>query len=250
MPNNPTLLVDLGPRELSEPGLGNTIREIILTGRICLIRNFIPSTTLDAWRCYLSQVGGSSLPNYQPIHLGCLNFHRVKHSSHAGYGKGSFHQFCFFPWNQDVLALFDAVGPVYSLMNEINRDRRDRFLCNYEEEKIARLSFQYYPRGVGQIEEHADPTADSLSVAILMMSKKGVTFREGGGYVIGKNDDKVNYDNLTSPGDLIIFGSATRHGVEVIDPGSTQPWLSFEGRWILLFDINSILPARRTGRGK
>ncbi|MDG0965432.1 MAG: hypothetical protein P8O23_10220 [Opitutales bacterium] len=83
-----------------------------------------------------------------------------------------------------------------------------------------------YPSGGGFFTGHRDTTL--LDVAkekgtgffqvILVMSKKGQDFEQGGAFVDKNEDERLYLEDLLSPGDIAIYNGETVHGVEDIDP--------------------------------
>lgn len=83
-----------------------------------------------------------------------------------------------------------------------------------------------YPSGGGFFQGHRDTTL--LDVAkekgtgffqvILVMSKKGMDFEQGGAFVDKNEDERVYLEDVLSPGDIAIYNGETVHGVEDIDP--------------------------------
>jgi len=83
-----------------------------------------------------------------------------------------------------------------------------------------------YPSGGGFFIGHRDTTL--LDVAkekgtgffqvILVMSKKGLDFEQGGAFVDKNEDERLYLEDLLSPGDIAIYNGETVHGVEDIDP--------------------------------
>ena len=45
---------------------------------------------------------------------------------------------------------------------------------------------------------------------------------------------------ITEVGDIVLFNAQTPHGVATIDPEKEVPWLSFEGRWVMLYATNKL----------
>ena len=73
-----------------------------------------------------------------------------------------------------------------------------------------------------------------------MMSKKGEDFSVGGQYVERSENERIITDDLCDYGDLVYFNAECFHGVEMIDPDESEDWLSFAGRWIMLFAVNKL----------
>lgn len=197
---------------------------------------------LQPIREYLIKIGQNSLPNYQAIERGAPNFHRINDMDPRAYVKGCFHQFSFFPWNQDVFNFFTQFQKIYYLKNRLSCLPADIFLKQEpEKDCIARLSFQFYPVGGGVLNSHADPfDHHQLTVPVMMMSKKGEDFQHGGGYVMTPDQQKILLDDICDWGDVTFFNAQVVHGVAEIDPEKPRHWLDFEGRWIMLFAVNKL----------
>ena len=134
------------------------VREDIAAGDVYIARRVIDPDLLAEWRSYLEGVGRGSLPNYAPIEAGAPNFHRMNRNDTRAYVKGCFHQFVFFPWNQDPFDLFTACAPVYHLKNRLSGLPADMFLGTQPQEGCtARLAFQVYPRGGGFLMKACPP---------------------------------------------------------------------------------------------
>lgn len=218
------------------------MRQNILQGDVYIARQVVPSDVVLNVRKYLRDIGRCSIPNYCKIEKGSPNFHRVNRWDARAFVRGCFHQFSFFPWNQDVFGLFDIFKTVYFMKNQLSGLRKDAFLgMEPENGCTARLSFQFYPKGIGGLNMHSDPIDyHQLTVPIMVMSRKGEEYQRGGAYVVNENDDQIVLDDLCDYGDVIYFNAQCRHGVETIDPNEQEDWLSFEGRWMLLFAVNKL----------
>lgn len=227
---------------LKEPGEISSLRENIMSGDIYIAKKAFPENLVLEIRNYLTRVGQYSLPNYHPIEAGAPNFHRINIWDDRSYVKACFHQFSFFPWNQDIFNLFDLSWDVYRIKNRITGLSENKFLGKtLEEGCAARLSFQFYPKGKGGMNKHSDPVDHhQIAVPMLVMSKKGKDFIHGGGFVEKEDRSKMDIDAFCDIGDIVYFNAQIPHGVDLIDPESQTGWLDFEGRWILLFAINKL----------
>jgi hypothetical protein len=220
----------------------NDMRRKINAGDILILNNFIDPKVLYEIKNYLIGIGRGSLPNYTPIFSGAPNNHRINKDDERSYVRGCFHQFSFYPWNQDIFDLFAVFRPVFELKNILGGLPQDSFLFPGPENGCAaRLSFQFYPAGQGFLNKHIDPIDyHQKIVPTMLLSEKGKDFYTGGAYVEDA-DGKIHYlDDLMSFGDLTFFNAQIVHGVEKIDPPSQESWLSFQGRWMLLFAINKL----------
>jgi hypothetical protein len=227
---------------LGNPTALNEVRRDIADGDIYIARRVYDPALLDEIRHYLVAVGRSSLPNYTSIEAGAPNFHRMNRADPRAYVQGCFHQFAFFPWNQDVFDLFRLFTPVYQMKNLLSGVPADHFLgVGPEDGCTARLAFQMYPRGGGFLNRHADPVDyHQLTVPIMQMSRKGHDFIDGGLFVQMADGTDLMIDDITEPGDVVYFNARCPHGVSPIDPGAPMRWLDYAGRWMLLFAVNRL----------
>lgn len=227
---------------LNHPDKIAKIRADIKAGDTYIFKQVIPQETLVKIRNYLTKIGSNSLPNYRAIERNCPNFHRLNRWDPRAYVKGCFHQFVFFPWNEDVFDLFNLCRPVYQMKNLLSGLSADKFLGKTpEDDCTARLAFQFYPAGLGGLNKHTDPVdSHQLTVPTMMLSQKGVDFHQGGAYVEQENGDRIFLDDFCGWGDVVYFNAQIRHGVERIDPDVKPDWLSFRGRWMLLFAVNKL----------
>ncbi|MFZ4786243.1 MAG: hypothetical protein ACOYLH_12260 [Flavobacteriales bacterium] len=227
---------------LSDFSLAQKIRQEIIDGDIYVAKNVFDNDLILKMREYLTNVGSHSLPNYNPIELGCPNFHRLNIWDERAHVKGCFHQFVFFPWNQDVFNLFDLANETYQVKNVLSNNSKDKFLGRHGNDGcVSRIAFQFYPAGSGGLNKHSDPVDHhQLCVPTLTMSKKKIDFIKGGAYVETNSGHRVYTDEISEPGDIVYFNALIPHGVEIIDPEVKSDWLSFKGRWMLLFAVNKL----------
>jgi len=218
------------------------VRDDIAAGDIYIARRQFDEAVLQDIRGYLESVGRGSLPNYAPIEGGAPNFHRMNRNDSRAYVQGCFHQFVFFPWNQDPFDLFNVCAQVFHMRNRLSGLSAEKFLGNQPEDGCtARLAFQVYPRGGGFLDRHADPVDHhQLTVPIMQMSRKGTDFHTGGLFVQLADGRDLLIDDVAEPGDVVYFNAACPHGVEPIDPDAPLRWTTFAGRWMLLFAVNRL----------
>ena len=65
------------------------------------------------------------------------------------------------------------------------------------------------------------------------MSKRGVDYQEGRFYLNATDEERVEVEEGTNPGDMGIAYATVKHGVNLIDPGETADWDSNKGRWFI-----------------
>lgn len=218
------------------------MRENIRAGDCYIAKNVVPRATLEPVRAWLENIGRASIPNYAPIKQGAPNFHRMNRWDERAHVGGCFHQFVFFPWNDDPFDLFSMCRPIFEMKNRLSDLRADSFLAKEPEDGCtARLAFQFYPSGLGGLNRHADPVDyHQLTVPTMLLSKKGEDYQTGGAYVECEDGTRVDLDAMCDWGDVAYFNAQTIHGVERVDPGAESPWLDFNGRWMLLFAVNKL----------
>ncbi|MBI3308062.1 MAG: hypothetical protein HYZ79_01655 [Candidatus Melainabacteria bacterium] len=236
------IYIDSHKEILSDKSKISQMKNDMQSGKVYIVKNIITEEKINKIKDYLINIGRHSLPNYKRIEEGCPNFHRLNLWDKRSYVQACFHQFVFFPWNQDMFNFFDVFQEIYYLRNLLSGNLKEKFLrIEPEENCVARIAFQFYPKGQGAMNEHMDPVGHhQVSVPILQMTKKGVDFKEGGAYVVLPSNKKIVLDDIASPGDVIYFHPRLTHGVDLIDPGSQIDWLSFEGRWMILFAVNKL----------
>ena len=227
---------------LVDPSRIAQMRKDLLDGDVYIARRVVPKEKLLAIREYLIGIGRGSLPNYRSIEPRCPNFHRIDRWDPRAHVGSCFHSFSFFPWNQDIFDLFNLFRPVYHLKNLISELDAESFLGQEPDRGCtARMSFHCYPKGSGGLNRHQDPfDYHQTTVPIMMMSKKGQDFHEGGAYVENSEGQRIVLDDRCDVGDVYYFNAQCFHGVNRIDPDEPEDWFSFQGRWMILFAVNQI----------
>ncbi len=221
-----------------------TIKELkaaISDNELIKIKNAVPGKIIQNIKSYLKNVGSNSFPQYYPIVKGCPNFHRINDNDERAYVKGIFHQFVFYPWNQDYFDLFEKFRLLFYLKNALSGIAFEKF-CGREPENqcTSRIAIQFYPKGSGFLEPHKDPVDyHQIAVPILIMSEKGKDY-ETGGLFIEKDGEKQYLDDNSQEGDVVYFNASLTHGVDTIDPDKTSKWLDFDGRWMGLLAVNKL----------
>jgi len=191
---------------------------------------------------YLKNIAKYSLTSYHPIKISSPNYYRVNFEDDRSYIKGFFHQFNFFPWNQDQMQLFNIFEKSFIQKNKINKIAEKSFFKPVDDTDCTiRLSFQFYPKGKGYLNMHSDPIDyHQKYLFMLSMSSKKKDFKSGG-LKVQINERIINVDDKTEIGDLVIFKANLKHGVEIIDKKSKYEPLSFDGRWMVIFSTNKLI---------
>jgi len=217
------------------------MKKLLSNQKVVVIKNVWDKEFIDSIKNYLIKVGKNSIPNYDQILPYAKNFHRLNKTDERAYVKGCFHQFNFFPWNQDYFDLFKAAKSIFQLKNILSDIDKSRFLFldgKIDENFTARIGFQFYPSGYGYLNKHSDPVSShQFALPNMIMSKKGDDFQNGGAY-FELDGQKVFHEEVCEVGDVVFFDARLPHGVELIDKDKKTDWLKFEGRWMGLFSVN------------
>lgn len=240
--------LDYSPQLRNDADLVAEMRANLHAGDTYVLRGAYAPKKLDAIRQYLSNVGANSLPAYHPIESGAPNHHRVNNWDPRAYVQGCFHQFSFFPWNQDVFNLFDYFREGFYLKNVLNGLAPERFVDDAPDDGYtARLCFQFYPKGGGGLNKHSDPVGvHQLAVSLIALTTKGKDFAQGGSYVERENGERIVLDDISEPGDIVQTNGIVPHGVAPVDPESTLEWTAFQGRWVLILATNGVTQSSET----
>ena len=228
------------------------MREGLLEGDAFIVKHVMSEDDIVRIRDYLGQIGLNSLPNYHKIEPGCPNFHRIDRWDPRANVKACVHSFSFFPWNLDIFGFFNLFAPIYHLKNRLSDLPAESFLSHEPDMGCtARISFHYYPRGLGGLNKHQDPfDYHQITVPTMTMSKKGRDYQEGGAYIQKSDSEIINLDDICDYGDVTYFNAQCLHGVSRIDPEEPLDWTSLAGRWTGLFAVNKIAGNEKIGNSK
>jgi hypothetical protein len=130
-------------------------------------------------------------------------------------------------WADDIYGMKDTFKKVSTIRNILYGLPKD-----FAIEEIADNGYwtasriHQYPAGGGFFIGHRDSTL--LDVAkekgtgffqvIIVMSKKGKDFENGGAFIDAPNGGRLNIDDSVELGDIVVYDGQTFHGVEDIDP--------------------------------
>ncbi|QQR88948.1 MAG: hypothetical protein IPJ88_12045 [Myxococcales bacterium] len=98
----------------------------------------------------------------------------------------------------------------------------------------------HYPAGGGFLISHKDNVVPrmqeekgypSFYQLIMVMTKKGVDFQEGGGFAV-IDGERYFYESEVEYGDIVVYDGRTEHGVGDIDPSETFDQNSPAGRLV------------------
>ena len=224
---------------IKDPNFVQEIKLSILEKELVIIKGAVKHQFISKVLKYLKNKMKNSTPAYQPILKSSPNFYRVNFEDERSYVKGHFHQFNYFPWNKDQFCFFDQFKDIFSLKNLLNNLSPQEYMDGLHDNFIPKLSFQFYDSGKGYLQRHKDPVGDhQFVVPVLIMSKKGDDFKQGG-LEMQIQDDWISVDDNLDIGDLVLMKGDAAHGVSKIDPSTKFKHFS-SGRWMGLFAINKV----------
>ena len=219
-----------------------TITKNLDNNKVVIVKNFYKKNLCKLVVSHLKNIASGSMTSYYPIKIGSPNFYRVNYNDIRSYVKGFFHQFNYFPWNQDQLDFFKTFEDAFILKNKINKiDDKRFFKPKNNSDCTIRLSFQFYPSSKGFLDLHSDPVDyHQKYLFMLSLSTIGKDFLKGGLFTKMKNEN-IYLDKYASTGDLIILKANNPHGVKQIDKNKKYNPLSFNGRWMVIFSTNKLI---------
>jgi hypothetical protein len=139
------------------------------------------------------------------------------------------------------------------LRNRIAGLPEDFAVHGVERDHWTAARIQQYPRGGGFLAAHRDETGrlpravrgTSFARPILLLSKKGEHFRDGGAFITQRRDGAVaRYEDACEPGDVACYDGRSVHGVSDVDPLEPVDLQTFSGRAVALVSLYRYLEAR------
>ena len=139
-------------------------------------------------------------------------------------------------------AIFRRLIQFRNLLYKLPKD----FTTNGTENGMWSASrINHYPRGGGFMATHTDVGTASVAAdagmdryvqLLLLLTKKGVDFHEGGAY-IDLDGQRYLFESECEIGDVVIYDGRVTHGVEEIDPMEPLDLSSFAGRHVALVTL-------------
>lgn len=203
-----------------------------------IVKSYLSPDQIMTVRDYCSQFALNLEPSWHPLLDDCPDYHRIHDNYAKAHVRSVQHGYYFHTWNQTFWNFFaiEPIREVFLLKAKLSGLDSESFLLNTAlEGPVARLVVHQYPRGGGGQEEHVDPISNFARIqTIIQASSPGTDYQVGGLYYRDSDGNKINIDEATSMGDLIIMSPGVRHGVSRIDPEDGVNWQSTSGRWIVL----------------
>ena len=141
-------------------------------------------------------------------------------------------------WAEDIYGMRESFRTVAQVRNAVYGLDPDFAIDGIERDMWTASRIHHYPRGGGFLISHRDTVVpvvqkkqgfDSFYQVIMVMSRKGVDFEQGGGFV-EIEDERHFFEPYCDYGDIVIYDGRTVHGVDDIDPHRPFRQDSIEGR--------------------
>lgn len=141
-------------------------------------------------------------------------------------------------WAEDIYGMRESFRTLAQVRNAVYDLPLDFAIDGIEREMWTASRIHHYPRGGGFLISHRDTVVpvvqkkqgfDSFYQTIMVMSRKGIDFEEGGGYVEIEGE-RYFFEGECQYGDIVIYDGRTVHGVADIDPHLPFRQDSIKGR--------------------
>jgi hypothetical protein len=193
-----------------------------------LIRPEEVTRVKEAWRRRFDPANDRD-PDPKRPDLFRRNFQYVIHRTHRqiAAGRPQLLRAFYNPlWDDDLFGFHALVAIMARLRNRL-MDLPAGFAVAQPERGVWTASRIYqYPRGGGFMIPHRDETFSSFPSElgvygyyqmVLVMSRKGIDFHEGGGYFVNRGK-RVFFEQEYELGDMVLYDDRVPHGVQEIDP--------------------------------
>ena len=149
------------------------------------------------------------------------------------------------PLNADDLINFRRhFEKLISIRDIIRNDGKNTGNDHLSDGSFNASRLQIYPEGGGFMLTHTDYVAlensevqkAPLLQLVLLVTQRGLDFKEGGAYLI-HNGKEIDVESQVHSGDILIYDGNSYHGVADIDPFKTLNTASIRGRVVALVTI-------------
>jgi len=189
--------------------------DAIVRARACLAERF----SADDDRASLGEDPQALKDNFQKLSIG------------GAQGYGVYRPRClrtlYNPiWAEDVYGLRESFRTLARVRNAVYGLPEDLAVDGIDRGMWTASRIHHYPRGGGFLVSHRDTVVpvvqqrqgfDSFYQPIMVLSRKGVDFEEGGGFVEIEGE-RYFFETECQYGDIIVYDGRTVHGVADIDP--------------------------------
>ena len=141
-------------------------------------------------------------------------------------------------WAEDIYGLRESFKTLSRVRNAAYGLPIDFAIDGIDRQMWTASRVHHYPRGGGFLISHRDTVVpkvqekqgfDSFYQPIMVMSRKGIDFEQGGGYV-EIDRERHFFETECQYGDIVLYDGRTVHGVDDIDPHKPFKQDVLEGR--------------------
>lgn len=148
-------------------------------------------------------------------------------------------------FDEDIFGMHAIFRRLIQFRNLLYKLAKDFTVNGTENGMWTASRINHYPRGGGFMAPHTDTGTNSVAMdmgmeryvqLLLLMTKKGVDYHEGGAY-IDVEGQRYLFEDECEIGDVVIYDGRVNHGVEEIDPMEPLDMASFAGRHVALVTL-------------
>lgn len=139
--------------------------------------------------------------------------------------------FYFFRWNKEKYKLWKNFNKIWSYLKFLGGKDFKSFVSNTPKDLVVdRIQIVRYPEKTGYCELHSHPPNNQRLIISIYMSEIFKDYQSGGTYFI-KSNKKLKVENKIKKGDVGIFYSTLKHGVDSVKLNKKQRKKIYSGRW-------------------
>lgn len=176
----------------------------------------------------LSDFPDSSISQNFKYYEGCPNVNKYIYRDYSYFRPERRFLWNYFLWNQDDKNPIFQIGKTFiellNLLTGFPKDYGHDPKCGH----FYTLSTMCYPKGGGFLGPHVDDYGANYQ-ALLIMSKLGVDYKEGGVYCFDEENKCRYLEPELEYGDVLLLPATVVHGVYAVDPKENDEL--YEGRW-------------------
>ena len=210
----------------------------LIDGKVLLVKNTLSENLVNEIKLKVKKFWKENPDNFNKINEGCPDFHRIITPQRAtNYSCGAVkHATYFFRWNNDPYGFKKIIFERWKYIKYISGLNYNKYVNNTPKDgPVDRLQISCYPKKLGGLEKHIDPSHNCLLIGSCYLSSiKNNDFSTGGFYCVDNNNENIYFEDKIDRGDLGLFIPTIQHGVSQIDRESEQTnydWDSGIGRW-------------------
>lgn len=176
--------------------------------------------------------------NFQKLSLG--------RARHGGVDRPRFMRCFYLPmWDDDIFGMREIFRKTAQVRNLLSGQALDHAIDDPDAPAWTASRIHHFPAGGGFMVDHRDTVLPALYKEsrlgaffqpLVLLTQKGVDFHEGGGFAMLGNE-RIDYEDCSLKGDIVIYDTSTVHGVEDVDPRVPYRQDSLAGRMSALVTL-------------